>query len=215
MSVRVRAVQSLREHALGNSRRHVAQLQQTIQPQVADTFEVGGLEARARQHLGEQRHRRRLRAFERRQANERRVGSNLGVQLSPKPAKSLVQRQRIELAATFVEQITGDGGQTRPVGGIVRGTGTNDNEHGKERNLAMYGRPCVDTIRQAPPSNLRERPGGFRARTWQTRTIGWHQDTSTGREPSSASSLRPRGTTLNATRAGPSQVLAARRRSSG
>ena len=41
------AVQPLHEHALGHGRRHVAQLRQAIEPQLADALELARLQARA------------------------------------------------------------------------------------------------------------------------------------------------------------------------
>ena len=70
--------------------------------------EVGGLEAGARNHLCQQRQRRRRRPLERREPDERRIGADLGLELRAEPAERLVQRQRVEPAAAFIEEVSGE-----------------------------------------------------------------------------------------------------------
>ena len=55
VAVRMRAVQQPDERAIGDRARHVAQLRQPVQPQLAHALEVGLGERRPRDDVGEQR----------------------------------------------------------------------------------------------------------------------------------------------------------------
>ena len=50
---------------------------------------------------------------QRRQAEQGRVGSDVGVELRADPSERFVERERVEVAAAFVEHVAGDRGEAR------------------------------------------------------------------------------------------------------
>ena len=113
MAVRMRAVQPLSEHPLGNRGRHLPHLEEPVEPEIAHALEIGGIQPRPHDHLRQQRQRGRRGSLERGEADERRVGADLGIELRAEPAEGLVQGERIEVAAPFVEEVAGDGCRAR------------------------------------------------------------------------------------------------------
>ena len=66
--VRMRAVHDLHERAVGDRRRHVANLHEPRQPELPDAIEVGRVEPRTHHAIGKQRQRRPRELRERRHA---------------------------------------------------------------------------------------------------------------------------------------------------
>ncbi len=69
---------------------------------------------------------------------------------APSRAERFVQRERIEVAAPFVEEIAGD---RREPGTVGRDRTTapraNQHQHRQERHFAVHGRPGVEAVRPA------------------------------------------------------------------
>src|SRR5215207_3633824 len=119
VSVRVLGIEQLREDAVGDGRRQIAELDEPIEPQLAHPIEIALIQERYPDHRGEQVERSRGVLFERRQLEERRVGADLGIEMRTYPAEGFVHRERVEIAAALVEQIAGDGGKAGLMLGIL------------------------------------------------------------------------------------------------
>ena len=90
--------------------------------------------------------------FERRQLEERRVGADLGIEVRADAAEGLVHRERVEIAAAFIEQIAGDGGEARLMPGILRRADRHQHETGDERYLVVLDGADAQAVGQrAPP----------------------------------------------------------------
>ena len=116
MAVRMRAVQALGEHPLGDGGRHFPHLKEPVEAQIAHTLEVGGVQPGPHDHVGQQPQRRRRGPLERGEADECRVRAHLGIELRAQPSERLVQGERVEIAAPFVEEVAGDGRKPGTVG---------------------------------------------------------------------------------------------------
>ncbi len=176
----MRPVEPFGEHALGDGRRHVAHLQEPIETQIAHTLEVTRVQPRPDEHVGDERQRRGRGPLERRQADERRVGTDLGIDLRAEPAERFVQRERIEVAAPFVEEVAGNRREPGTVGGVERGPRAHEHQHRQERHFPMNGGPGVQAVGQTAAANLRKRKRGLGTRQGQARSVDRHQDTETG-----------------------------------
>ena len=108
--------------------------------------------------------------------------------------------ERVEIAAAFVEQIAGDGGEARLMPGILRRADRHQHETGDERHLVMFDGADAQAVGQrAPPHfgkvKLSGGPGsGSRVRSTAIRRPP------RAAHPASASAVRPFGTTLSTTR---------------
>ena len=200
VSVRVIAVEQLREHAIGERRRHVAELQQTIEPQLAHAIELALLQTRPDQHVGDQLEPLIEKPAERRQADQRRVVADVGVELRTDPSQRFVDVERRAVPAPLVEHVRGDRGKPGPSRGIRRRADRQQHEHADERHLPVFGGPDAKSAAERLAPDLGKREGAFRPECRQPAAIHPHYDTATGPEPGSANARRPRGTTLRTTR---------------
>ena len=189
VAVGVGAVQALGEDALGDGGRHLPHLEEPVEAEIAHAVEVGGVQPRPDDHLGQQRQRRRRGPLERGEADEGRVRTDLGVELRAEPAERLVQRERIEVAAPFVEEVAGDRREPgRPAGSneAPARTSTRTDMSGTSPCTAVHASRPFESRRRRISGNANDRlgPGGR-----QARSIHGHQDTETGFEPSRASDV--------------------------
>ena len=97
--VGVLAVEALHEHALGDGRRHVAQLRQAIEAQLADAIELACVQARAGRQIGQQIQAALGEPLQRRDAEQRGVGADLRVEAGAETAECLVELQCVQGAA--------------------------------------------------------------------------------------------------------------------
>ena len=65
---------------------------------------------------------------------------------APIRRERIVQRQRIEIAAPFVEQIAGDGGEARPIGRIGRRSERHEEHRADHRHFAVLDCPRAQTV---------------------------------------------------------------------
>ena len=142
----MRAVQQADVRALGKRRRHVTELYQPVQAEIADSRELPLFEPRPDGHLGEDLECPRRKAFEPGHGQQRRIRPNLGIELGADPGERIVQRQRVEIAAPFVEQITGDGGEAVPIGRIGRRSDRHEEHRADHRHFAVLDRPRAQTV---------------------------------------------------------------------
>ena len=87
-------IEELRVRAIGERRRQVAHLHQPVEPQLADPLEVGALQARPAQHVGQKDDRAIGEARQARERQDRRVRPDLGVEVSADAAERVVQLER-------------------------------------------------------------------------------------------------------------------------
>ena len=109
--VRMRAVHHLHEGAIGNRGRHVANLHEPGQPELADAIEVGDVQPRANHAIGEQRQRLRREFRKRRHREHRRVGGDVGFEVRADAGERGVHVDRRQVAGPFVHHVAGDGGK--------------------------------------------------------------------------------------------------------
>ncbi len=134
-------------------------------------------------------------------AEQRRVGSDLGVEAGAEPTERLVKLQRRQRAAALVEHVAGDGGQAWQVGRIVGRTGGQQQDHVEDR-----ARRGARRSRHAGRWRARARrisgkvKVGSGPRAGELRRSTAITTPTTGTESCSARAMRPRGTTLSATR---------------
>ena len=114
------AIEKLREGTIGERRRHVPNLHQPVEPEVSNAFEVRGFEPRPLNHVREQCKAARGEPFQHAQSEHACVRPDLGVDLAADAAERFVQTERIEIAATLIEQVSRDRRKTGPVRGIGR-----------------------------------------------------------------------------------------------
>ena len=201
VAVRMVAIEQLRERAIGQRRRHVLQLQQPVQPQIADAIELALLEPRADQHVAHQLEAAIEIALERRQAEDGGVVTDVDVELRADAAERLVdvERRRSPQPSSSMSPVIA----ARP----GRSGGSDD---GPDRHQRQHARPAAparcSTVqtrrpfgeRRAADLGKRERALGPERR--QAAAIGRHQETATGCDPRAPAPTRPRGTTLRTTR---------------
>ena len=120
MAVRVRAVQQLQERAIGERGRHVAQLRETMQAELADAREIALAQRRPDDDVGEKRERAVGKAAEHGGTHRQRVRSDVGVELRADAGQLFVNLNRRAAAAPLVEHVGGQRRQTVVSGRIRR-----------------------------------------------------------------------------------------------
>jgi len=211
VAVRMALVQQLRVNAIGQRRWRVAQLHEPIEPEIAHAIEIALFEPWLQHHVSEQLESARRVPREHRQFEQGAVGPDFGFELRSDAGERIVQVQRIQRSASFIEEVAGDRRQPGALRRIACRPERQQDEHADERHLAVLDRPEPDSIVRLMPSDF----GKLKRRIWperrQPRAIDAHQLTVTGLESESPSAIRPRGTTLRATRsAGRSHSAAVR-----
>ena len=141
MAVGMIPVEQLGQRAIREHGWHVAHLHQAIQAQIANPLEVAGLEPWALHHVGEQGQTAFREAAEHRQPEERGVRSDLRFDLCADPPEGLVERQRVEIAAPFVEKVTGERGQTFHATRIRRRAASYKEQRAEQRHRAVFDGP--------------------------------------------------------------------------
>ena len=89
-------IEQFRERAVRKCRWHVSHLHEPVQTEIADAVEVSALESRALDHVAEQRETAVGETGQHRQAEQRGIGADLGVDLSADAPQRLVEPQRVE-----------------------------------------------------------------------------------------------------------------------
>jgi hypothetical protein len=200
VAVRVLGVEELREHAIGNRRGEIAELDQAVETELAHALDVSRLESRRAHHRRQQRQRPRRVRRERRDLEQGRVRADLGLEVRADPAERLVHLQRVQVPAAVVQQVAGERGESGTVRGVVRRSDRQQHEAGDEGDLVMFDRRDAQPAGQRAPAYLGKREPHRGAGHGQPRAIDAHHDTRDGCEPSRASAVLPRGTTLSTTR---------------
>ena len=118
MTVGMAAIQLLGEHSIGNRGRQIAELKQPMHAQVAHAIDFPLLEARPQDHVGHQLEAAIQESLQRRQANNRGVVADIGVELRADAAQRFVDVEGRILSAALIEHVGGDRGQPRPLGGV-------------------------------------------------------------------------------------------------
>ena len=199
----MRAVQQLQERAIGDGARHVADLREPVQPQLPDAGEIALPERRAHDDVRQQREGALGEAAEDRDAGDRRVRADVGVELRAQPRQRLVHLDRGAIAAALVEHVGGDGGQAVLAGGIGRGAAADEQRERDERHLRVVHGPDAQAVGQRRfldgGKRERARAAPRRLRASSPAVDGAHETTAAV-EPGAASTVRPCGTMLSVTR---------------
>ena len=139
--VRVRAVHDLHEGAIGDGGGHVANLHQARQAKLADAIEVGDVEPRPNHTIGEERQGLLRKFREDCHREHRRVGGDVGFEMSADAREGGVDVDRRQVAGALVHHVAGHCGEpfvTLEIGGRT------DRQHEHERDDRqgpMLGRP--------------------------------------------------------------------------
>ena len=102
---------------------------------------------------------------ERGQPKERRVGADFGIELARRAARGLVQRERIEIAAAFVEQIAVIAASPGRSAGSNAAPARTSTMHADERHVMLLGGPRIDAVRETTTANLGKREWTLGARS--------------------------------------------------
>ena len=103
--VRMRAVDHLHERAVGNRRRHVANLHEPRQPELSNAIEVSRLEPWPNHTVGKQRQRWPRELRERGHAEHRCVRGHVGIEVRAKPGKGSIHVDGRQISGPFVHQV--------------------------------------------------------------------------------------------------------------
>ncbi len=208
VAVGMRAVDQPQERAIGDGAGHVAHLRQAVQPQLPYAREIALAQRGADDHVRQDRERALGESAEDGDAGDRRVRSDVGVELRAEARQRLVHLDRRTIAAALVEHVGGDGSEPFLARRIRRGAAPDEQRERDERHTRMGHGPHAKTVgqRRLLDSWKRERPrrAGFR----QTGPVDLRRprrrrrshETTAGSDPGAASATRPCGTTLSVTR---------------
>jgi hypothetical protein len=194
----MRSVEDPRERALGNRRRVILELPQPLEPQVADTVEVVVVQIRGRDDLVDQFEPDIEEAIERRQSDGNRVHADLDVEVAANARHAIRDVERRLALAAFIEQSGGQRHQPVTVGRIDRRSAREQQHDRNDRHRAVANRAQLQTVRERPLVNAREVKRTICSGARQPGPIDGHE-TCTVTPSGSASSRRPRGTTLSVT----------------
>ena len=201
MAVGMRAVDRPREGAVGQRGGLGAHLAQAVETQRAHTIDIPLREARPPQQVGQQVDRAASVARQGRDAEHGGVGPHLDVGVGADACQDVGQARTVEIASPIVEQVGGESREAGPVGRIGRRAAAHQRRDRDHRRRVLRHDAQIDAAgreRRAPDGREAERPR--RAGHRQRGTIHHRRHTGvTVREPGSASSRAPRGTTLSAT----------------
>ena len=201
------AVEETDERAVRHCRGHIAQLNEAVQPQLTDPREVVLGERGMHGHVRQNRKSSIQEPVEDGHRDRRGVRSQISVELRADAGKRLVHLDRRAPAAPFVEHIDRERRQTILAGRIARRTALDQENAGDERHRRVPDGPHAEPVRQHRFFDRRELKQRRAGRRRQPRAIhfdaGDVHDTSARIDPDTASSVRPRGTTLSVTRGAP------------
>jgi len=116
-------------------------LREAIEAQLAYAIELARLHSRPDRQIGQQRQPTIGEALQHRQAEQRRVGPDLGVEAGAHPAKRLVEIERTQIAAALIQEITGDRGEPGPVRRVISRARGEQQQRADHRDIAMFGSP--------------------------------------------------------------------------
>ncbi len=193
--VRMVAEEQPAERAVRQRRRHVAQLHQPVDAKFAQAPELVRIERGPRQDVGQQPQPSAGEACEHRERDHRRVGSDLGVDRRADAAQFLLQLDGCPPARPFVQHVRGERREAGTIRRIDRGAGRHQRDDGNERQTAVLHGPHVEAVRERVLDDLRKAEQRVGPGHRQARAVDRHDGT-TGVDPDTARSVRPRGTTL-------------------
>ena len=200
MPVRMRAVERGGKRAIRDRRRHVAQLTQTVCAQLPHALELVFRKLRPRDDVGHQLEGATPEPRQRRERQERRVGTDLGVELRPEPRQRLVQLECAVIAGALVEHVARERGQARPIVRVLRRSHAHQQHHRLHRDVAVLDGPDREAVRQRRFANRGKRERRVLGQRREPGSVG-HVS---GRRPApnrpAPGGPGPRGTTLTATR---------------
>ena len=132
------------------------------------------------------------------------------------PSERLVELDRVQVAAAFVEHVAGQRCEAGTIARIGGRANRQQDQQADERDGVLLDRPHAQPVSERAPADLWKPEVWFGAERRQSRAVDRHQATVTGSELLSARAARPLGTTLSTTRpSGRSQSRAARCIASG
>ena len=120
-------------------------------------IELGVLEARARDDVGEQREGLRAESRERRDGEKRGVGSDFGLELRADPRERFVQCERAEIARALVQHVARQRRQPGAIGRIGRRSHAHEQHHRLQGDVAVLHGPQREAVGQPRLVNRRER----------------------------------------------------------
>ena len=200
MRVWVRAVHDLHEGAIGDGGGHIANLHQARQAKLAYAIEIGDVEPGPNHTIGEERQGLLRKFREDCHREHRRVGGDVGFEMSADAREGGVDVDRRQVAGALVHHVAGHCGKpfvTLEIGGRT------DRQHEHERNNRqgpMLGRPERQAAGQAIFVDARKPEWQRRANRRKPRPVCAHHDTTAGVESGSASVELAFCTTLKSTR---------------
>ena len=199
------AVEQPQEGAVGDGRRHVAELRQAVQAQLPHARHIVIVHRRPDDDVGEQRQGAVREPGEDGEAGDDAVRPDVGVELRAEPRERLVHLDRRSIAAALVEHVGGDRGQAVFPGGVGRGAAADQQRERHERHLRVARGPHAQPVGQRRFLDGGKRERARRAGDGQLRAIdlrgpsGAHETTVVV-ESGAASPVRPCGTMLSVTR---------------
>ena len=147
MPVRMRAEQQTDERPIGNRPRHVANLRQPMEPQLPHANEILLAQRRPGHHVGQQRERRRGEAAEHGDAHQRRVRTDVGVELRADRRQRLVHLNRGPAPAAFVEHVDGQRREPFLPRRIVGGAAADEEHQRHDRYGRVIHGPDAKAVR--------------------------------------------------------------------
>ena len=172
VAVRVRSVKRGCKRAIGDRRRHVAQLPQAVRSQLPHAVELVSGKLRPRDDVGHQLEGATPEPRKRREGEERGVGPDLGVELRAQPRQRFVQFERAVIAGAFIEHVAGERREARPIVRILRRSHAHQQHHRLHRDVPMLDRPDREAVRQRRFANRRKRERGVRGQRRETGSVG-------------------------------------------
>ena len=189
--VRMRAVKQFEKRAIGDRGRHVAELGQAMQPELAHAGEVGVAQRRPGDHVGEQLQCARGEAAEHGDAGDGRVRSDVGVELRAEPRERLVHLDRRAIAAAFVEHVGGERREAFLAGRIGGGAAADEQRERDQRHLGVVHGPDAQAVGQRRLFDRRKAERARRRRRRQAAAIDRHA-ADRDHETTAASNREPR-----------------------
>ena len=198
--VRMRAIDELHEGAIGDRGRHVADLDESRQPQLPEPVEVRFRQPRPDDAVGHQGERLAAETREACHGQHGRVRRDIGIEMRTDAGKCRVDVDGRLLAAALVQHVRRNGGEALialEIGGRSRRQHQHERQH---RQATMLRGPQRKLIVQALLGNGGKSDRRTYADGGQPRAVDRDHDTTASVDPSSARCAFPRGTTLSATR---------------
>ena len=140
-------VDQFQKRAIADRGRRIAHLFQTVQPQLADPFEIRLSQRRPNDNVADECERPFGHPTQCGDADRGRIGANVGVELRAEPRQRLVHFNRRPRIAAFVEHVRGDRGKTVLADRVGRGAAGDQQHIGNQRNLGVLDGPHAQAVR--------------------------------------------------------------------